>query len=165
MERLRAYKNYHQQAQFLMAAYLRVQNHVNTSVHGDPTLLKEIKRLSTKCYSKQIKESRRVVKTLREAWQTGDVEKISKLCKELTSLNLRLAKLGKIFESPIVNGRKGPDYYTRLEEEAEARGEHDWEFKPSNYPPVVPENLSHDVRDFRDSLNLFLGAGEQSFLW
>lgn len=172
MERLRAYKDFHQQSQFLMAAYLRVQNHVNTSVHGEPAALHEIKKLSTKCYVKQLKASRKVVGDLAAAWNAKDAEATSLQCKKLASVNLRSARLGKLFESPIVGGRKGPDYYTRLEEEAQQKwedagkdGETDWEFKPKNYPPVDPRNLSHSVREFRDSLNLFLGAGEQSLAW
>lgn len=165
MKQLRAYKNFYQQSQFLMAAYLRVMNHINTSVHGDKNELKEVKRLSTKCYTKQLKTSRRIIAELKQAWDTKNVDETSRLCKELSSSNRQAARLGKLFESPIVGGRKGPDYYTRLEEEAEARGDNDWEFKPKDYPPVVPENLSHSVCEFKESLELFLGVGDQGSLW
>jgi hypothetical protein len=158
METLRAYRHYVQVSNFLMASYLRVQNHLRTTVHGDENMIKEVDDLSTKCYSRHTKTALKHIAILKKLWVLGDVDGTAKECKALMEVNRRGVELSKLFESPIVGGRKGPEYYTQLEEEAESKGNTNWEFKPANYPPVDVKYLSHDMAEFRDSLRKILSV-------
>lgn len=171
--RLRVYRHHCDVSSLLMASYIRVQNHLDTS-HADAKEIKDIQYWSTRCYNKQMRRALASVKLIETYWKNKDVENVSKECKRLTSINLRGATLSTLFESPIVSGRKNSNYYSELEEKHEdeiitcpmCKGQKKdrpcfeckdefkipWKFQPCNYPPVELENLSHNMNSFKQDL-------------
>jgi hypothetical protein len=149
--RLRVYRHHVHVSNFLMASYLRVQNHLDTS-RADKDEIKEVTRLSQLCYKKHVSASQKCVAEIRRLWSANDAAKVVEACKRMMTVNLKGAELSKIFETSIVDGRKGPDHYLKLEEAAEARGEKDWEFKAKDFPPVNVQDLSHRMDSFKQAL-------------
>lgn len=113
---LRAYKHYHQVASFLMAGYIRVQNHLDTS-RDDPEMVRRVEKLSQKCYNRFLAKTLVSVATIKRLWNAKDVRGVSSECKRLHALNIVGARLSALFESPIVSNRKDPKHYTELEDQ------------------------------------------------